>query len=268
MIPADRIGVDVGVRLPLEGAVQWAVDEGVTYVDVRPTDEILESGGLDDETESKLVETIADDGISLGLHTLSAINTAAYSPYVADGVEQYLEAFVDLADRLNADRIIVHAGYHFTSDEDARRRASMDRLARLAEYAAARDVKLLLENMNPEPADAEVHYLCSELDDCKRYFETLLSETVAWAFNPPHANLHPTGVHGYLDELDLGVCGEVRLNDNRGIKEEHLPIGEGNIDFERLFDTLERRQYDGHYMLAFGTLEQMLAHRSELATAH
>ena len=65
-------------------------------------------------------------------------------------------------------------------------------------------------------------------------------------------------------EFDLGRCGEVRLADNRGGKEEHLYPGAGTIDFKAMFDQIEGAGYRGHYMLAFGTIEDMLRGRDEL----
>ena len=53
----------------------------------------------------------------LGLHTLSAVNVAEYSPYVAEAVDQYLRGYVDVYGSLGAEWIVVHAGYHFTSDK-------------------------------------------------------------------------------------------------------------------------------------------------------
>ena len=117
---------------------------------------------------------------------------------------------------------------------------------------------ILLENMNPEPAGAEVHYLCSELEDVRRYFDRLSSPNLCWAFNPPHAHLHQEGIDGFLDALNLDICREVRLDDSRGIREEHLTIGEGTIDFGHLFDRLDRLGYDRPYTVAPGVKEDSL----------
>jgi sugar phosphate isomerase/epimerase len=74
----------------------------------------------------------------------------------------------------------------------------------------------------------------------------------------------PEGIAGFTRLFDLGRCGEVRLADNRGEKEEHLKPGEGTIDFKAMFDQLESAGYDRHYMLAFGSIEDMQAGRETL----
>ena len=62
-----------------------------------------------------------------------------------------------------------------------------------------------------------------------------------------------------------GRCGEVRLADCRGIIEEHLYPGQGGIDFAAMFARIEIEGYRGHYMQAFGSLEDMLSGRATLA---
>ena len=79
-------------------------------------------------------------------------------------------------------------------------------------------------------------------------------------------DLVPEGIDGFIDALGLGRCEEVRLADCHGQYEEHLPPGQGRIDFRHLFRRLERDpNFNGHYMCAFGSLEVMLAGREYLA---
>jgi len=67
--------------------------------------------------------------------------------------------------------------------------------------------------------------------------------------------------------MDVGRCGEVRLADSHGRYEEHLRPGEGSIDFKRMFTRIEGGGYPGHYMMAFGTLDDMLKGREALVRA-
>ena len=65
--------------------------------------------------------------------------------------------------------------------------------------------------------------------------------------------------------MDLSRCDEVRLADCWGTKEEHLRPGEGNIDFAMVFRRLDELGFKGHYMNAFGTLQDMIEGREYLA---
>ena len=125
-------------------------------------------------------------------------------------------------------------------------------------------MRLLLENMNKEPDDAEVKYLACSLEETRHYLRDLDPAEIGWSFTVNHAHMEPEGIDGFLDTLDLGRCGEVRLADNLGDKEAHLQPGEGNIDFAAMFRRIEGAGYRGHYLMAFGTLDDMRRGREHL----
>jgi sugar phosphate isomerase/epimerase len=122
----------------------------------------------------------------------------------------------------------------------------------------------LLENLNLEPAAAEVHYLGHTVEECHDYFDAIASAHFGWAFTVNHAHLVPEGVNGFLAAFGITRIGEVRLADNLGDREGHLNPGAGNIDFAALFQRLEVTGYQDHYMMAFGSLEAKLAGRDHL----
>lgn len=259
----DRIGIDIGKKIRLEDGIAWAAKNGVKYIDAELDAELL---SFDTEERARPIrESLAKHGIHLGLHTLSAVNIAETSPFVSDAVDQYLRAYIDVAKRLNAEWITVHGGYHFGGDYKARVQAGIERVKRAAAYAEKKGARLLLENLNKEPDDAEVHYLVYNLEECRTFFDAIQSPAVGWSFTVNHAHLVPEGIDGHLDALDVRRLGEVRLADNRGDKEQHLQIGQGNIDFKKMFQRIEGTGYRGHYMNAFGSLDDMLKGRETLA---
>ena len=176
-----------------------------------------------------------------------------------------MRAYIDAATRLGAGWIVVHGGFHFTGDYAGRRAASLARLERALPHAEKKGVHLLLENLNKEPKSAEVHYLCHSLEECQFYFHNLKGAHLGWAFTANHAHFEPEGIDGFIDALGLARAGEIRLADNRGELEEHLHPGQGNIDFRRLFQRLEGAGFRGHYMCAFGSLDDVLRGRDDLA---
>jgi len=260
----QRIGVDINQKLPLEAAVDWAVKHKVPYIDLclDQTPELLEKGSSRLKTAGKKLDAA---GIRLGLHTLSAVNIAETSPFVTSAADAYLAAYLDAAKKLGAGWVVVHGGYHFTSDKKPRMDAAVARIARAAKAAEKKKVRILLENLNPEPAQAEVHYLCNDLEECQYYFERLDSPALGWSFTVNHAHIRPNRIDAFMAGLDMRRCGEVRLADCRGTHEEHLRPGEGTIDFPAMFAAIEASGYRGHYMQAFGSLDDMLKGRETLA---
>ncbi len=261
----DRIGIDIGRKLPLEDAVAWAARHQVRFIDVQLDTGANALGTIDERRASMLRAERERHGIHLGLHTASAVNVAEYAPFVGEAVERYLEAYVNAACLLGAEWIVVHAGFHFTSDREQRMRAGRDRIERIAAYAERKGAVILLENLNKEPADAEVHYLAHTVEEWRYYVEAIRSPAFRLSFTANHAHLVPEGVAGFVDAIDFAQVAEVRLADCfRNGHEVHLKPGAGDLDFTDMFRRVEGKGFRGHYMNAFGSLDDMLAGREEL----
>jgi sugar phosphate isomerase/epimerase len=261
----DRIGIDIGRKLSLEDAVAWAAAHEVRFVDVQLDTGANALGTIDQRRAAALRATCERHGVHLGLHTSSAVNVAEYAPYVGDAVEQYLTAYVDAATLLGAEWIVMHAGFHFTSDREERIAAGRERLMRIVAYAEEKGALILLENLNKEPQEAEVHYLAHTVEEWRHYFERIQSPAFRLSFTVNHAHLVPEGIAGFVDALDFAQVEEVRLADCfRNGHEVHLKPGAGDLDFADTFRRIEGRGFRGHYMNAFGSLDDMLQARDEL----
>jgi sugar phosphate isomerase/epimerase len=261
----DRIGIDLSRTIRIEDGVEWAAKTGVRYLDIQ-LDTAANAVTSFDAARVKGVRRVREQhDIHLGLHTSSAVNVAEYAPYASDGVDNYLKAYVDIYHELGAEWIVVHAGYHFGKDKETRMKAGLERLKRIGEYAEKKKVRLLLENLNKEPDDAEVHYLAHTLEEWRYYWPLLGSPAVRLSFTVNHAHLVPDGVRGFAESLDFAMVGEVRLADCfRNGHEVHLKPGDGDLDFGEMFRLVEGRGFKGHYTNAFGKLDDMLAARDVL----
>lgn len=256
----DRIGYDAG-GTRLEEALAWAAANAFHYVDFNADRAANHLQLWSDERVRAVRETCTRHDIHLGLHTSSAVNVAESSPFVSDAVDAYLRGNIDFAMRLGCEWLVVHGGYHFSSDVSARMAASLERLKRAVAYAETSGARLLLENLNFEPNDAEIHYLAHNIEECRYYFDAISSAHFGWAFTVNHANLVPEGIDGFIGAFGISRIGEVRLADNLGDKEVHLNPGEGNIDFASMFTQLESAGYKSHYMMAFGNQADKLEAR-------
>jgi len=262
----DRIGIDVGRKLKLEDTIAWAARHGVRHVDIQLDTGENAFSRIDAARARAIRDSTERAGVRLGLHTSSAVNVGEYAPVLSEATDAYLRAYIDAAERLGADWIVVHAGFHFTADVVERMQAGLDRLRRVLDYAEAHGARLLLENLNKEPPDAEVHYLAHTLEEWRWYYDRIASPAFGLSFTANHAHLVPEGVAGFLAAMPLDLVAEVRLADCwRNGKEEHLCPGQGDFDFPGLFRALEAAGYTGIYTNAFGSLEDMLAARDLFA---
>jgi sugar phosphate isomerase/epimerase len=261
----DRIGIDLGRRIRLEEGIEWAARNGVRYLDIQ-LDTAANALTTFDDARAAAVRTACErHGIHLGLHTLSAVNVAEYSPFVSEAMDQYLRSYVDIYSKLGAKWIVAHGGYHFTADKQMRMEAALERLKRLVAYAETKGARILLENHNTEPEKAEIHYVPVSFEEWRYFFEGIQSPNFRLSFTVNHAHLIPEGVAGFCDALDFGRVDEVRLADCVRLGHEvHLKPGDGDLDFGDMFRRIEGKGFTGHYMNAFGTLDEMLAARDYL----
>ena len=259
----DRIGADAG-KTRLEDAIQWAIDNEFFFLDFNADAGPNHMDSWTPERTRTVRDMCESNGISIGLHTLSAVNVAEFSPYVSRAVEEYMRASVDLANRLDCVWTVVHAGYHFSDDIPERKKASIDRLKRIGKYGSDTGQKILLENLNFEPDKAEVHYMAHTVEEAREYFDEIPTEHMGWAFTANHSHLVPDGIDGFLDAFGIDRIGEVRLADNHGDYEVHLIPGEGTLDFANMFNRLESAGYKGHYSMAYGSDQERIDSRNHL----
>ena len=261
----DRIGIDLGRRIRLEEGIEWAAKNGVRYLDIQLDTAANALTTFDDARAAAVRRACERYGIHLGLHTLSAVNVAEYSPFVSEAMDQYLRSYVDIYPKLGAKWIVVHGGYHFTADKQMRMEAALDRLKRLVAYAETKGARILLENHNTEPEKAEIHYVPVSFEEWRYFFEGIQSPNFRLSFTANHAHLIPEGVAGFCDALDFGRVDEVRLADCVRLGHEvHLKPGDGDLDFGDMFRRIEGKGFTGHYTNAFGALDDMLAARDYL----
>lgn len=251
--------------LPLEESIGRAVDHGFTRVDFNADAPANYPREFTPE-RARRVRTLLDrHGVTLGLHTLSAVNMAEITPVMHTAADEYLRQNFDLAAALGAAYVIVHGGFHFGGDREARFRAALDRLRRAAAWADEHGLDLYFENHNKEPDEAEIHYLPRDVAETRRFFASIPSPRFKWAFNVAHAHLVPDGFDGFLDAFGAANIGQVRLNDTHGRYEEHLVPGEGIVDFRQVFRRLTALGYAGPFTLDFGGAEERAAWRTTFA---
>ena len=124
----DRFGFDAPKDLPIEESITWGAANGFRYLDfnaVMPPNAIA---SFDDARALNVRNLLEETGMQMGLHPISAINNAEYVPIMSEAVDAYLQANVQLAQRIGCDWIIGHGGYHF-GDTDRRRNAAVDQAA-------------------------------------------------------------------------------------------------------------------------------------------
>ncbi|HRT27614.1 MAG TPA: TIM barrel protein, partial [Syntrophales bacterium] len=96
------------------------------------------------------------------------------------------------------------------------------------EIAGLADTTIALENVYEKTP----HQLC-------RLFRGLDAANLIFCFDAGHFNAFSNrSFEQWMEELGP-FLGQLHLHDNSGVADEHLPVGDGNFPFARLFSTVE-----------------------------
>lgn len=128
-----RTGFDAG-DMCLEEALEWAARYSFHYVDFNADQPPNALDAWDEARVRAIRQHCERANIHLGLHTLSGVHVAEFSPYVSEAMDTYLRANIDVAQRLGCVRLVVHAGFHFSANVKARQADALEHLQRAVTY--------------------------------------------------------------------------------------------------------------------------------------
>lgn len=127
--------------------------------------------------------------------------------------------------------VVAHAGYQWERHEYYRNTWIEHSVALWTDIAASLDragSRLMLENVYEERPG-----------EIRELFDRLAPAGVGWCLDGGHLTAFGRApLEEWLEVLGPFI-GQLHLHDNRGRKDDHLPLGQGVIDFPRLFDYLK-----------------------------
>lgn len=238
-----RFALSTG-SVPLEEAFDFAVTRGITALEFACQELVNQPQTFDSERISRVRTLMDRSGIDGVLHTASSVNSAEIVPSVRVAVEDYLLGYIDLTERLGCSTMIVHGGFYFDLDLEARLDSLCMTLQRCAREAEGRGISLAIENMNVLPVEAEIRYLGCTAAEILAILDAVDSPALTACVDLGHANLLPEGAGEFVDRLS-GRIGHVQLTDNNGVIDDHLALGEGTLDIVDVVARVTAGGYSG-----------------------
>lgn len=201
---------------------------------------------LDNTSSDRIAEAndiITNRGLEVCLHApFLEINIAAFCPGIREESVRTVKKSIDLGGRLGAKTIVVHSG-DFTFDimpknnktnDNAITKAqwnyAIDSLRSINDYANSKGITICLENLA---------FYTHSIDRC---FEDLLEiresvgSSLKFTLDMGHARIAGGAKKGI--RLLGDNIGHIHLTDNRGRKDDHLAVGDGNYDYSPFIDFL------------------------------
>ena len=242
---------------PLEDILNELVDLPVNRI------EVADSGNhaLNPKRVDRLEELRASYDIQYSIHAPYAdTNLAADDDLIREWVLKRVRASIRFTSELNAECLVVHPGWTTATERFSRGRSwelNLRSLHWLMRYAGDYGVDCLIENVpNPTP------YLLVSVDDFE-LFEEEMNPPMNYVLDVAHAHLQ--GEEYLFMERFGPMIKHVHVSDNLGAVDQHLPIGEGNINWSRVIDSLDDIGYDGWIVIeSYEKMEQSIEYLKAL----
>ncbi|MCE1224971.1 MAG: sugar phosphate isomerase/epimerase [Geobacteraceae bacterium] len=190
-----------------------------------------------DTLDKAEVQALADDLVSHGLSctihaTFMDLNPGSVDRAVRETTRQRVEQTLDCAEMLQARVVVFHPGYSRLSYGSAVEIWTANTVAfwqqQLSRIRQA-GCKVALENIFEEEPSTLLQVL-------KQLDRTLFGH----CFDSGHFNMFCTvSLEEWFAALGSFII-ESHLHDNHGVADEHLPVGEGEIDFQKVTDLLKQ----------------------------
>ena len=145
---------------------------------------------------------------------------------------------MNIAAGLGAKNVVVHPGTKIEDADkyDRHRAQSMDSIVELFKYSREKGLALLLENM----VDG---CLCSNVVKLSEFIKDIGEPGIKVCLDIGHANLKnevTSGLKVLKDRL-----AQLHISDNNGVEDQHLPPGEGRIDWDLFRTVLKEIEFNG-----------------------
>lgn len=183
---------------------------------------------LDREQVRSVARRLASAGLRVSLHAPFAdLNPGALEPLVLAATEKRFRQTLEVADALGARLIVFHPGFDrwkYGGLNHLWLEANLDFWPPLLDLAARLDCRMALENIFEQRPDT----LAGLLD-------ALDSPWLGHCFDVGHWHLFSTvPLEKWFTALGPRTV-HLHLHDNRGRRDDHLPPGQGKIDFDGLY---------------------------------
>ena len=214
--------------------------------------EIVQEGSqcLNSKTVQNLKNIYDTTSLEMTLHLpFSDMNLAGLNDSIRAEVLRQMKHYLILASNY-VNLAVVHPGYLSPYGVQVPEQAYMTNLAsirELCDFAADFGILIAVENMPDFPK-----IFGKYPDEMQEMLDAVGSHNVGFTFDVGHANTVGL-VDEFLDQLGERIS-HVHIHDNMGKKDEHLPLGEGTVNWKQVMEKLSN--YNGIFVTEMASVEE------------
>jgi sugar phosphate isomerase/epimerase len=198
--------------------------------------------GLIPEELTAIAEALAINGQETTIHgPFMDLNPGSTEPLLRQATMRRFHQALDAAAILKPRVMVLHPGYdkwRYGESQDSWLKHSIDGWQEVLARVRSIGCIIAVENIfEEEPATL------------RALLEAIDSPLVRHCFDVGHWNLFgKVGMAEWFAELGSFIA-EIHIHDNRGERDDHAPLGEGNIDFDLFFRLMEEYAPDAAWTI-------------------
>ncbi len=225
-----------------EESILFAKENGFNHVEVDLFKHPLER--FSTERIKKIVKLSEENQVSLSVHTPYSMNPAERFSTIREAYKLYFLKAIEFTSAINGKWLTIHLGYHigFPRDKFKAFKRTKQFIEEMLVHCDKKKVPLAIENVNPMPMNGELFYIGDSIAELKELFESWNSEYAKFCLDIGHAHT-AEGVVQYVNAFKDKLVG-IHVHDNHGEQDEHLGVGEGNIDWKTVLHSLKKVKND------------------------
>lgn len=180
-------------------------------------------------------ELLEAEGVGVSVHgPLFDLNPGSQDKIIRDYTKFSFMRALNISSLLNAEIVVFHLGFNPLIPSDYRKvwlKTSLKTFRPVVNHAKRLGITIAVENM-----------FLSTPYMVRHVIEAVGSPHMQVCLDVGHVNVYSTvPLEEWMDVLGKYIV-KIHINDNDAVNDLHLPFGEGNIDFEKIYALLNEKK--------------------------
>jgi sugar phosphate isomerase/epimerase len=189
--------------------------------------------------KKKILKTLSSYKLGIIEHAPCFVSTADLYEGIRKASQKEVLDSLDLANELRVKKVVIHPSYvkglgRFRKEEI--KKMGYEFLAKLYDKANELEIILCLENMRPKEG------WLFEPEEFKPIFRDF--KKMKLILDTGHANVTGKNICLKFIKMFRKRIGHFHVSDNFGFEDDHIPLGCGIIDFDKIFSALKKTGYN------------------------
>jgi len=242
----------------LENALSWGESNNFGLLEI-----VAENNhAIDEETLPEIKDLTSSYNFDYTVHSpFSDINISSLNKSIRKESIRQVKYSIFAVNEIGGKILTFHPGRHSAATNKSRentKKILFDSLKEISDYNKDYGVTIALENM-PDT-------FITTMKVSKEVLEVLENKQLSGikhTMDVGHLETNNVDIGEYIQDLRNYLI-HIHLHDNFGEFDNHLPLGDGNINFPRIFKALKEINYTGRIILEMTKTEDILKSRKFL----